>query len=69
MTQATAPIKHADRFFIGGQWVSPSSDAKISVFDSDTEQLYFAVAEAQAPDIDRAVTAAREAFDSGPGRG
>jgi aldehyde dehydrogenase (NAD+) len=66
MSQATAPISHSDRFYIGGQWVTPSSDATISVIDSDTEQLYFTVPEAQAADIDRAVSAAREAFDSGP---
>ena len=66
MTEATAPIRHTDRFFIGGQWVTPSSDAKISVVDSDTEQVYFTVPEAQASDISRAVAAAREAFDSGP---
>jgi acyl-CoA reductase-like NAD-dependent aldehyde dehydrogenase len=66
MSQATAPISHTDRFYIGGQWVAPSSDAKISVIDSDTEQLYFTVPEAQAADISRAVGAAREAFDNGP---
>src|ERR1700723_3073103 len=66
MSQATAPIRHTDRFYIGGQWVEPSSDAKISVIDSDTEQLYFTVPEAQAADISRAVGAAREAFDNGP---
>src|SRR5215475_8668573 len=61
-----APIRHADRFFIGGQWVQPSSDATIKVIDSGTEELFFSVAEAQAADISRAVQAAREAFDSGP---
>src|SRR6202044_1892813 len=66
MGQASAPIRHTDRFYIGGQWVAPSSDATISVIDSDTEQVYFTVAEAQAADISRAVAAAREAFDSGP---
>jgi aldehyde dehydrogenase (NAD+) len=66
MSQATAPITHTDRFYIGGQWVTPSSDAKINVIDSDTEQLYFSVPEAQAADIDRAVTAAKDAFDNGP---
>ncbi|MGH3251557.1 MAG: aldehyde dehydrogenase, partial [Trebonia sp.] len=66
MSQATAPISHTDRFYIGGQWVAPSSDATISVIDSDTEQLYFTVPEAQAADISRAVGAAREAFDDGP---
>src|SRR6201996_9560835 len=68
MSQATAPISHTDRFYIGGQWVTPSSDAQINVIDSDTEQLYFSVPEAQAADIDRAVTAAKEAFDNGPWR-
>src|ERR1700722_9710152 len=66
MSQATAPIRHTDRFYIGGQWVAPSSEAKISVIDSDTEWLYFTVPEAKAADISRAVGAARDAFDNGP---
>ena len=53
------PLQHADRFFINGGWVAPSSDATIDVIDSSTEQIYFKIAEAQASDIDRAVTAAR----------
>jgi aldehyde dehydrogenase (NAD+) len=61
-----APIRHADRFFIGGAWVTPSSGATIDVIDSHTEEVYLTVAEAQAADIYRAVAAAREAFDSGP---
>lgn len=61
-----APIRHADRFFIGGQWVQPSSDATIKVIDSGSEELFFSVAEAQAADISRAVEAARQAFDAGP---
>ena len=66
MSQASAPIRHADRFYIGGQWVAPSSDATIRVIDSDTEELFFTVPEAQAADISRAVDAARDAFDNGP---
>ena len=65
-SQASVPIRHADRFFIGGQWVAPSSDATIKVIDPGTEELYFTVAEAQAADISRAVEAARDAFDNGP---
>jgi aldehyde dehydrogenase (NAD+) len=65
-SETSAPIRHADRFFIGGQWVTPSSGATISVIDSGTEELFFSVAEAQAADITRAVAAAREAFDTGP---
>src|SRR5580658_8955551 len=63
---ATAPIRHADRFYIGGQWLTPSSPATIDVIDSHTEELYLTVAEAQAADMDLAISAAREAFDSGP---
>jgi len=66
VSQAVVPVRHADRFYIGGQWVMPSSDATIKVIDSGTEELYFTVPEAQAGDIDRAVGAAREAFDTGP---
>jgi acyl-CoA reductase-like NAD-dependent aldehyde dehydrogenase len=65
-SEATVPVKHTDRFFIGGEWVTPSSDSTISVIDSHSEQVYLTVAEAQAPDMDRAVTAAKEAFDRGP---
>ena len=46
--------------------MAPSSDSTISVIDSDTEQLYFTVAAAQAADISHAVEAARNAFDNGP---
>ena len=65
-SETSVPIRHADRFFIGGQWVTPSSEATINVIDSGTEEVFFTVAEAQAADISRAVAAAREAFDNGP---
>jgi aldehyde dehydrogenase (NAD+) len=60
------PIMHPDRFFIGGQWVEPSTASTIAVLNSATEELFETVAEAQAADVDRAVAAAREAFDNGP---
>src|SRR5581483_1780860 len=59
-------LRYPDRFFIGGEWVQPSSSALLDVFDSHSEEVFLRVAEAQAPDIDRAVTAAQEAFDRGP---
>jgi aldehyde dehydrogenase (NAD+) len=62
----TAPLLRPDRFYIGGQWVEPSSDSMIDVIDSGTEELFFRVAEARAEDIARAVSAARTAFDEGP---
>jgi acyl-CoA reductase-like NAD-dependent aldehyde dehydrogenase len=59
-------LRHADRFFIGGEWVKPESDATIDVIDSGTEEFFFRVAEAKDADIQRAVGAARSAFDDGP---
>ncbi len=64
--KAAVPLRHADRFFIDGAWVAPSTSSTIGVIDSSTEELYFEVAEAQPPDVDRAIGAARRAFDEGP---
>jgi acyl-CoA reductase-like NAD-dependent aldehyde dehydrogenase len=64
--QVAVPLAHTDRFYIGGEWVAPTTDAVIDVIDSGTEELYFRVAAAQAADVERAVGAAREAFDAGP---
>ncbi|MFJ3804742.1 aldehyde dehydrogenase, partial [Streptomyces sp. NPDC090088] len=58
--------RHPDRLFIGGEWVKPSSTIMRDVLDSGSEQVFLSVAEAQAADIDRAVGAARTAFDQGP---
>jgi acyl-CoA reductase-like NAD-dependent aldehyde dehydrogenase len=63
---ATQHIRNPDRLFIGGEWVEPSSRARIDVRDSASEEIFLSVAEAQAEDVDRAVAAAREAFDRGP---
>lgn len=52
--------------FIDGQWTPPSTDALIEVVSPHTEQV-MGLAPAAAPaDIDRAVAAARTAFDDGP---
>jgi acyl-CoA reductase-like NAD-dependent aldehyde dehydrogenase len=70
MTANTAvqagPVKHPDRFFIGGEWVRPSSDSVLKVITPSTEEIYLTVPEAQATDVNRAVAAARQAFDRGP---
>ncbi len=64
--QRAASLSHPDRFFIGGGWVEPSSDAMIRVIDSANEEVFLSVAEAREPDMSRAVGAARAAFDDGP---
>jgi len=64
--KAAELIRYPDRFFIGGQWVQPASDAQISVVSPSTEEEFVRVAEAQVADVERAVAAARAAFDDGP---
>jgi aldehyde dehydrogenase (NAD+) len=60
------PVKHPDKFFIDGRWVDPASDARIKVINSGTEEEFASVAEATEEDVNRAVSAARHAFDHGP---
>src|SRR3954464_12211315 len=49
--------------FIGGEWVEPAGDGRLEVIDSTTEQVMGSVPEGTAEDVDRAVAAARAAFD------
>jgi aldehyde dehydrogenase (NAD+) len=65
-TSTTAPVKHPNRFFIDGEWAAPSSTAKINVINCATEALFVSVAEAQEADVNRAVAAAKAAFERGP---
>jgi acyl-CoA reductase-like NAD-dependent aldehyde dehydrogenase len=52
-----------DKLFIGGDWVAPSSGARIEVVSSSTEEVIGSVPEAAEADVDAAVDAARAAFD------
>src|SRR3954454_6957835 len=52
-----------DKLYIGGEWVSPSGDGTLEVIDSTTEQVMGRVPEGTAADVDRAVDAARAAFE------
>ncbi|WP_235200037.1 aldehyde dehydrogenase [Polycyclovorans algicola] len=53
-------------FYIGGEWVSPSSDRQFKLINATTEEVIAMVPEAAEADVDRAVGAARKAFESGP---
>jgi aldehyde dehydrogenase (NAD+) len=55
-----------DKLFIGGDWIAPSSDATIDVISPHTEEVIARVPEGREADMDRAVAAARAAFDAGP---
>lgn len=66
MSGPSLPALRADRFFINGSWVEPSSDKSITVMDSTTGAPFLEFAEAGPADLDRAVGSARAAFDHGP---
>lgn len=59
-------MKSYDRLYIGGEWVEPSSSSTIDVVSPTTEEIVGRVPEAQNADIDRAVAAAKNAFEHGP---
>ena len=50
-----------EKFFINGQWVAPRSSARIEVFNPATDALLGTVPDANAADVDSAVSAARNA--------
>ncbi|MGH9306533.1 MAG: aldehyde dehydrogenase [Acidimicrobiales bacterium] len=55
-----------DKLFIGGEWVSPAGSTMIEVISPSTEEVMAEVPDGSRADIDRAVAAARLAFDQGP---
>jgi aldehyde dehydrogenase (NAD+) len=59
-------MKDYSKLFIGGQWCEPSTDARLIVCSPATGEVIGSAPEAGIADIDRAVTAARIAFDTGP---
>ncbi|MGW1279234.1 aldehyde dehydrogenase [Streptomyces tsukubensis] len=61
----TAPVEY-DKLFIGGRWTAPSGSGTVEIVSPVTERIVGRVPEAGPEDVDRAVTAAREAFDHGP---
>jgi betaine-aldehyde dehydrogenase len=55
-----------DKFFIGGKCLEPEGSGTLEVHSPATLELVGSVPESTAADMDRAVAAAREAFDLGP---
>jgi aldehyde dehydrogenase (NAD+) len=51
------------KFYIDGAWVAPIESRTLEVIDPSTEEPFTEIAIGSAADVDRAVTAARAAFD------
>ncbi|MDB5971902.1 MAG: aldehyde dehydrogenase [Hydrocarboniphaga sp.] len=50
-------------FFIGGEWVKPATSRQFKIVNATTEEIIALVPEAAEADVDRAVAAARHAFE------
>lgn len=54
------------KLYVGGKWVEPIEHGRIDVVNPGTEEVIGFAPRATQSDVDRAVAAAREAFDHGP---
>jgi betaine-aldehyde dehydrogenase len=59
-------LLHRPKLYIGGRWQGPEDGGVIAIVSPSTEFELGSAAVAGVHDIDRAVSAARTAFDSGP---
>ncbi|MBB6546600.1 betaine-aldehyde dehydrogenase [Nonomuraea rubra] len=64
--QEAHDMRQHDKLFIGGEWVAPAGTGTIDVISPHTEEIVGRVPDGTAEDMERAVAAAREAFDHGP---
>jgi len=69
MATAIRPNVRTYQMFINGEWVDSATGKTFPVYDPSTEEVIAEVPDANPKDVDRAVKAAREAFDNGPWRG
>jgi acyl-CoA reductase-like NAD-dependent aldehyde dehydrogenase len=53
-----------DKLYIGGEWVDPAGDETIDVVNSSTEEVMGSIPQSTPGDVDRAVAAARKAFET-----
>ena len=65
-TEPAVALSHIDQLFVGGEWVDPATNRRAIVINPSTEEVIAEVADVGRLDVDRAVTAARRAFDDGP---
>ena len=55
-----------ENIYVGGEFIAPSGSGTIDVISPHTEQVIARVPDGTKEDIDKAVAAARKAFDTGP---
>ncbi|MGV0834400.1 aldehyde dehydrogenase [Mycolicibacterium thermoresistibile] len=61
-------MTNREEILIDGEWRKPKSSDRLSVINASTEEEFGSVPDANAEDVDAAVTAARRSFDEGSWR-
>ena len=59
-----AEIQVRDKLYIGGEWVDPTGKETIDVVNASTEEVMGRIPQGTPEDVDRAVAAARGAFET-----
>jgi len=65
---SSTAIAQAQKYqmYINGEWVASDNGKTFPVYDPSTEQVIAEVPDSNAKDVDRAVAAAKDAFENGP---
>src|SRR5258707_4715780 len=62
--QKSTNVQEHSKLSLNGEWVQPSGSDTLDVINSTTEEVMGRIPEGTPEDIDRAVAAARAAFES-----
>jgi aldehyde dehydrogenase (NAD+) len=57
-------MSHHEQFYINGEWVSPVSPKTLDVINPATEEAFTRISVGSAADVDKAVAAAKAAFET-----
>ena len=57
-------MKECMQFYINGEWVDPVDPKSLDVINPATEEVIGKIAMGNSQDVDKAVAAAKEAFES-----
>ena len=57
-------MSHHEQFYINGEWVSPVSPKTLDVINPATEEAFTRISVGSAADVDKAVAAAKTAFET-----
>ena len=63
---SSSAITQKYQMYVNGEWVASNSGKTFPVYDPSTEEAIAEVPDSNAKDVDRAVAAAKDAFENGP---